>query len=76
MTLSEDGKICFSNTARNLDGLEAGRLFDRFYTVESARNSTGLGLSIAKTLTERMDGTIHAVCENGKLRISLWFPCN
>ena len=76
VTLSEDGKICFSNTARNLDGLEAGRLFDRFYTVESARNSTGLGLSIAKTLTERMDGTIHAVCENGKLRISLWFPCN
>ena len=30
----------------------AGRLFDRFYTVESGRHATGLGLTIAKHLTE------------------------
>lgn len=74
--LSGEGIICFSNAASKLDGVEAGRLFDRFYTVETARNSTGLGLSIAKNLTEQMQGTIGAVCEEGKLKISLWFPCN
>ena len=33
-------------------------LFDRFYTVNNARNSTGLGLSISKALVEKMNGTI------------------
>ena len=51
-----------------------GRLFDRFYTVESARGSTGLGLSIARALTERMGGTIRADCAHGRLTIHLQFP--
>ena len=45
------------------------QLFDRFYTVETARNSTGLGLSIAKTLVQRMGGSITAEYENDKLTI-------
>ena len=35
------------------------RLFERFYTVGTNYYSTGLGLSIAKLLTERMDGQIN-----------------
>ena len=50
-----------------------GRLFDRVYTVSSARKSTGLGLSIAKTLTEKMGGAISASYEKGVLTISLRF---
>lgn len=74
VTLSEDGVILFSNSARGLDAVTAGRLFDRFYTVENGRNSTGLGLSIARLLTERMGGTIRAEYADGRLGIFLCFP--
>lgn len=58
ISLDDDGAITFLNTASALDGIDVGRLFERFYTVESARNSTGLGLSIARSLVERMGGVI------------------
>jgi len=48
-------------------------LFDRFYTVETGQNSTGLGLSIAKALVERIGGQIQAVYEGQKLTIVLKF---
>lgn len=71
ISLSETGTVTFVNTASGLNEIQAGRLFDRFYTVETARNSTGLGLSIARTLTEQMGGTISARFEENKLRILL-----
>ena len=48
------GSMTFTNPSHNLNAVTVGRLFDRFYTVEASCNSTGLGLSIAKILTERM----------------------
>ncbi len=74
ITLDESGELTFSNAAPTLDDVQVGRLFDRFYTVESARGSTGLGLSIARALTERMGGTIRADCAHGRLTIHLQFP--
>ena len=71
ITLSETGEITFTNTAKELSTVEVEQLFDRFYTVEVARNSTGLGLSIARTLVERMGGTITADYENGRLTIRI-----
>lgn len=74
VTLKLDGTISFSNTAKNLNPVMVGRLFDRFYTVETGRNATGLGLSIARHLTEQMGGTITAEYRDGKLYLLLKFP--
>ena len=60
ITMRPSGEVSFSNSAPDLDDVQVGRLFDRFFTVEAARGSTGLGLAIAKTLVERMGGTIAA----------------
>lgn len=73
--LRPDGSVTFSNRASSLNRVQAERLFDRFYTVEAARDSTGLGLSIAKLLTEKMDGTIAAEYRDGGLCIRVAFPC-
>ena len=73
ITLRDDGEIIFSNTASSLNGVQVGKLFDRFFTVEAARNSNGLGLSIAKTLVEQMDGSIFAELDNKKLSIRIQF---
>lgn len=73
ISMKDDGQIIFSNRADKLTPVLAERLFGRFYTVENARNSTGLGLSIAKTFVERMNGEIRAEYEDGRLYIILKF---
>lgn len=71
--LNESGEIFFSNTASSLDETQVKKLFNRFYTVENARTSTGLGLSIARTLVERMNGDISATYSDSKLVICIKF---
>jgi hypothetical protein len=72
IVLTNNGEITFSNTATRLDELQVEKLFDRFYTVETARKSTGLGLSIARTLVEQIGGEITAKYENGRLKINIF----
>lgn len=74
ITLSEDGSVTFANTASALDKVQVGRLFERFYTVETAGKSTGLGLAISRTLVEQMGGMISAKYKNGRLSIRIFFP--
>lgn len=74
VTLTADGTAAFSNSAQRLSRVQTARLFERFFTVESASGSTGLGLSIAKQMTERMNGSISASYEDGQLHIFVCFP--
>ena len=71
--LHDDGEIIFSNTASRLNEVQVGKLFDRFFTVEAARNANGLGLAISKTLIEQMGGSISAELVNKKLIIHIQF---
>lgn len=73
ITLTSEGTIVVANTAKDLGEAEIGRLFDRFYTVETGRKATGLGLSIVKTLVEHMKGDIQASYEGDRLMIRIQF---
>ena len=74
VTLSDSGKLTVANTAANLSMVDVEKMFDRFFTVENARNnSTGLGLSIVKIFAERMDLKVEAKYEDSKIRIEIDF---
>lgn len=53
-------------------------LFDRFYRVDEARNSDGhhygLGLSIARAVTEKHNGSITVSCQDGKVCFTVFLP--
>lgn len=72
--LSKDGSIVLSNRAEGMSLVDAKKLFERFYTVQTAKGSTGLGLSIARMLTESMGGFITAELEEDILTIMVKFP--
>lgn len=69
LTLEENNDVAcivFENDCEGLEETDLERLFDRFYTVDYARShdSTGLGLTIAKQLVEKMGGTINGSLVN------------
>jgi hypothetical protein len=74
ITMTENGKITFTNTAKGLDEVQVGKLFDRFYTVETAKDSTGLGLAIARTLIGNIGGSISAEYKDYRLSITVQLP--
>nr|MCR4651014.1 HAMP domain-containing histidine kinase [Lachnospiraceae bacterium] len=74
ISLSDEGILRVTNSSDNLSNVDVNKLFVRFFTVETgSRNSTGLGLSIVKLFTERMDLSLHATYENGKISIEVVF---
>lgn len=71
VTLDDSGKITFSNETKKLDTTTVAKIFDRYYTVENAKSSTGIGLSIAKQLVELNGGIIKAEYIRNKLIIEI-----
>jgi signal transduction histidine kinase len=61
-------QICVQDSGEGISPEKLEHVFDRFYRGEdaSAIPGFGLGLPIAKSLTERMDGTILLQSEVGK----------
>ena len=60
LILNEKGELKVSNKTKKIDRTSLNKLFDRFYTVENAQKSNGIGLSIAKQLVELNGGKITA----------------
>lgn len=73
VVLDKEGKITFANKATSLDATTVQKIFDRYFTVENAKKSTGLGLSIAKQLVELNGGNISAKFINQYLIIQIEF---
>lgn len=69
--MQENGTITFSNKATSLDETTVQKIFDRYFSVENAKESTGIGLSIAKQLVELNNGSIKAEYVNGYLIIEI-----
>lgn len=68
--------IRISNEISEQEEIDVERIFEKFYKsdVSRSKNSTGLGLSIAREFVLRMDGTIKAQIEGQELSIILEFP--
>ena len=73
VVLDEYGRITFSNRATSLDATTVQKIFNRYFTVENAKKSTGLGLYIAKKIIELNDGTISAKYIKNHLIIEIYF---
>ncbi len=71
--LDDNGIITFKNKTTILDRTSVAKIFDRFFTVENANKSSGIGLSIARKLVELNNGKITAKLNNNELVITIIF---
>lgn len=69
--LKNDGSILFSNETESLDNTTVQKIFDRYFSVENAKASTGIGLSIAKQLVELNNGKISAKLKDKTLIVEI-----
>ncbi len=73
VALNENGILKFSNKTSKLDKTSVEKIFDRYFTVENANKSNGIGLSIAKGLVELNHGQIFSSYEKGIFSITIHF---
>jgi len=72
----DGNQIEISNKGDGLDKIDVAHMFERFYTSDASRNNknTGLGLAIAKELTERMGGKLSASRAGDMLTMHIVLP--
>jgi signal transduction histidine kinase len=65
----------FTNRLKNDQRVQADKIFNRFYKEDPSRtlHSSGLGLSIVKSLVEKMGGSAQVGLEENSFRLSLTF---
>ncbi len=73
VVMRKNGVIEFSNKTKMIDHTSLEKIFDRYYTVQSAKKSNGIGLSIAKQLVEINNGKIEANYKDKTLKIEITF---
>jgi len=68
-----NGVIEIANKADDIEQIDGQSIFERFYTSDASRSNkrTGLGLAIAKELTEKMGGSISVCKVDDMIAISL-----
>lgn len=69
-------KLTISNSVSHLNELNVQHMFDRFYKADQTRTGkgTGLGLPIAKSLMEKMNGTLTAELKENQLFMQcVWY---
>lgn len=72
----QQGKVIFRNISRYALNIDSEELMKRFVRGDSSRNTegNGLGLSIAKSLTELMHGEFELVVDGDLFKIVITFP--
>ncbi len=72
----DEAAMVFKNTSREPLDLSPDELTERFVRGDSSRSSegSGLGLSIAKSLTELQGGRLDIVCDGDLFKVSIVFP--
>lgn len=79
VNLEENGQyavIIFRNISRYQLNISSEELMERFVRGDSSRNTegSGLGISIAKSLTELMEGTFELTVDGDLFKVALTFP--
>lgn len=74
----QEDKVCLEvrNHVKDPEKMDVTQVFERFYKADEvrSRNSTGLGLSIAREFVLRMNGTIEAVLEENEFCVRIRLP--
>jgi PAS domain S-box-containing protein len=76
--IQEQIQIIVTNTGVSIVRVECDRIFDKFYRIPNndpwKYGGTGLGLALARHMTEKLGGTIRAESSNNEVRLVLELP--
>jgi signal transduction histidine kinase len=76
MELQGNGVIAIKNISREQLNVDAEELMERFVRGDASRNTegSGLGLNIARSLTELQGGQMHLTVDGDLFKVTLIFP--